>query len=130
MSSPFEDEVDGLVGEVMTHNHHDAGYELTLADILPPSALPQSFKPKSRSTSDSHGQKVEVTTRMTSSAEPSSSEDDLIRFPAEVEAAISAVFPSADPLDQPDFSTVEYINRLFPSEQSLNNLDDVIAEMK
>ena len=32
--------------------------------------------------------------------------------------------------DSPSFSTVEYINATFPSEQSLNNLDDVMAEMR
>ena len=39
------------------------------------------------------------------------------------------VLPSDDPLDQPDLDCVQYINNLFPSEQSLNNLDDTIAEL-
>ena len=49
---------------------------------------------------------------------------------SQVEAAIAAVLPSEDPLDSPSFSTVDYINETFPTEQSLNNLDDVMAEMR
>lgn len=40
------------------------------------------------------------------------------------------VFPSNDPLDQPDFNPVDYINTLFPTEQSLSNIDDVINKME
>ena len=36
------------------------------------------------------------------------------------------VLPSDDPLDQPDFNAVDYINSIFPTEQSLSNIDDVI----
>ena len=45
----------------------------------------------------------------------------MVSFPAEVEAAIEAVLPSDDPLDSPSFSTVEYINATFPSEQGPNS---------
>ena len=51
-------------------------------------------------------------------------------FSEEVQAAIAEVFPSDDPLDSPDFNSVDYINELFPTEQSLSNLDDVLAEMR
>jgi chromosome segregation ATPase len=40
------------------------------------------------------------------------------------------VCPSNDPLDQPDFNAVDYINSLFPTEQSLSNIDDVISKME
>lgn len=40
------------------------------------------------------------------------------------------VLPSTDPLDQPDFNTVDYINSLFPTEQSLSNIDDVVLKME
>ena len=33
-------------------------------------------------------------------------------------------------LDQADFDAVDYINSLFPSEQSLNNIDDVIGKIQ
>ena len=56
--------------------------------------------------------------------------DAMITFPAEVQAAINEVLPSHDPLDQPDFSAVDYINAQFPTEQSLANLDDVITDMR
>lgn len=33
-------------------------------------------------------------------------------------------------MDNPDFNPTDYINQLFPSEQSLSNIDDVIGKMK
>ncbi|KAK3913798.1 Vacuolar protein sorting-associated protein 53-like protein [Frankliniella fusca] len=60
-------------------------------------------------------------------------EDDAIKFivfPDEVEKAIEQVLPSSDPLDQPDFNEVDYINSLFPTEQSLSNIDEVVNNMQ
>ncbi|XP_071945841.1 vacuolar protein sorting-associated protein 53 homolog [Antedon mediterranea] len=61
-------------------------------------------------------------------------EDDymnsIINLPPEVQQAIQQVLPSNDPLDSPDFNAVEYINTLFPTEQSLANIDEVINKMK
>lgn len=54
--------------------------------------------------------------------------DGIIVFPAEVQAAIDQVLPSDDPLDKPDLNVVDYINSLFPTEQSLAGLDDTINE--
>lgn len=52
-------------------------------------------------------------------------------FPASVQAAISEVFSTdEDPLDAAEFSAVDYINDMFPTEQSLTNLDDTITDMK
>ena len=51
-------------------------------------------------------------------------------FPDEVQAAIDEVFPSDDPLDAPDFDPIDYINEMFPTEQSLVNLDDVLSDYK
>ena len=51
-------------------------------------------------------------------------------YPEEVQAAINEVFPSDDPLDAPDFDPVDYINEMFPTEQSLVNLDDVLSDYK
>ena len=47
----------------------------------------------------------------------------------ELEEILCDLFPSEDPLDARDFSVTQYINALFPNEQSLTNLDDVIVEM-
>ncbi|XP_077995725.1 vacuolar protein sorting-associated protein 53 homolog [Glandiceps talaboti] len=55
---------------------------------------------------------------------------DLLAFPPEVQQAIDQVLPSSDPLDRPDFNAVEYINQLFPTEQSLANIDDVVSRMR
>lgn len=38
--------------------------------------------------------------------------------------------PSNDPLDQSNFNVVDYINSLFPTEQSLSNIDDVVNKME
>lgn len=40
------------------------------------------------------------------------------------------VISSNDPLDEPEFNSVNYINSLFPTEQSLSNIDDVIAQLQ
>ncbi|KAK3586403.1 hypothetical protein CHS0354_013107 [Potamilus streckersoni] len=54
----------------------------------------------------------------------------LLAFPPEVQAAIDQVLPSDDPLDKPDFNPVDYINSLFPTEQSLSNIDEVIGKIR
>jgi len=56
--------------------------------------------------------------------------DDLLTFSPEVQEAIEQVIPSTDPLDRPDFNSVEYINSLFPTEQSLANIDDVVGRIR
>eukprot|EP01134_Creolimax_fragrantissima_P003390 CFRG3390T1 len=53
-----------------------------------------------------------------------------VLFSDKVEAAISEVLQSNDPLDQADFDAIEYINKLFPTEQSLSELDSVISKLK
>merc|ERR1719483_909692 len=53
----------------------------------------------------------------------------VVAFPPEVQAAIEAVLPSKDPLDTPDLDVVQYINKLFPTEQSLTGLDETMADL-
>ncbi|XP_042298583.1 vacuolar protein sorting-associated protein 53 homolog isoform X1 [Sceloporus undulatus] len=53
-----------------------------------------------------------------------------LQLAPEVQLAIEQVFPSQDPLDRADFNAVEYINALFPTEQSLANIDDVVNKIK
>ncbi|CAG9809604.1 unnamed protein product [Chironomus riparius] len=51
----------------------------------------------------------------------------------EVQKAIEQVCESDDPLIKPDFNPADYINSLFPTEQSLNSnssIDDVILKME
>uniref|UniRef100_A0A6Q2XEZ7 Vps53 N-terminal domain-containing protein n=1 Tax=Esox lucius TaxID=8010 RepID=A0A6Q2XEZ7_ESOLU len=45
-------------------------------------------------------------------------------------AHLLRVFPSQDLLDRADFNAVEYINTLFPTEQSLANIDDVVNKIR
>lgn len=54
----------------------------------------------------------------------------VLQLTPEVQLAIEQVFPSQDPLDQADFNAVEYINTLFPTEQSLANIDDVVNKIR
>ncbi|CAL1538897.1 unnamed protein product [Lymnaea stagnalis] len=56
--------------------------------------------------------------------------ESLLSFTPEVQEAIEQVLPSNDPLDRPDFNPVDYINTLFPTEQSLSNIDQVVGKIK
>ena len=38
--------------------------------------------------------------------------------------------PSTEDIDRADFNPVDYINQLFPTEQSLANIDEVIGGVK
>ena len=40
------------------------------------------------------------------------------------------LFPSNDPLDDPNFNAVNYINQRFPNEQSLSEIDGAINQIK
>lgn len=53
-----------------------------------------------------------------------------IEISPEVQSTIEQVLNSDDPLDKSDFDLVNYINELFPNEQSLANIDEVLNEMK
>ncbi|GAB1599585.1 vacuolar protein sorting-associated protein 53 homolog [Argonauta hians] len=57
-------------------------------------------------------------------------DDSALVFPPEVQEAIDQVLPSNDPLDGADFNPVDYINTLFPTEQSLANIDDVVGKIR
>ena len=43
----------------------------------------------------------------------------------EVEKVLAELFPSDDPLDDPHFDPVAYINQKFPNEQSLIHIDEL-----
>ncbi|EPQ02763.1 Vacuolar protein sorting-associated protein 53 like protein [Myotis brandtii] len=60
-------------------------------------------------------------------------EEEDLEFVEELEAVLQLtpdVFPSQDPLDRADFNAVEYINTLFPTEQSLANIDEVVNKIR
>lgn len=56
--------------------------------------------------------------------------DMQIKFSDTVISAMEQVLPNSDQLDNPDFNTINYINALFPTEQSLNNIDSVVSKME
>jgi hypothetical protein len=51
-----------------------------------------------------------------------------IELSSEVLDVIASILPSDDPLDKQNFDVVSYINELFPTEQSLSSIDDVVAQ--
>uniref|UniRef100_W8B2G8 Vacuolar protein sorting-associated protein 53 homolog n=1 Tax=Ceratitis capitata TaxID=7213 RepID=W8B2G8_CERCA len=53
-----------------------------------------------------------------------------IHFTKDVKNAIDKVLKTDDPMDSPDFNTVDYINQLFPNEQSLVSIDETIQRMQ
>ncbi|XP_073827415.1 vacuolar protein sorting 53 [Musca autumnalis] len=56
--------------------------------------------------------------------------DNKIHFSKEVKQVIDKVLKSDDIMDAPDFNCVDYINQLFPNEQSLSTIDDTIQRMQ
>lgn len=56
--------------------------------------------------------------------------DNVLIFSHDVQNAINQVIPSNDSLDKLDFDVIDYINNLFPTEQSLTSIDDVIDKIK
>lgn len=47
----------------------------------------------------------------------------------DVQVAIDQVLQSTDPMDRPDFNPTDYINQMFPNEQSLANIENLISEL-
>lgn len=45
-------------------------------------------------------------------------------------SALFAQFPSSDPMDRPDFKVIDWINDQFPTEESLDKIDDVMETIK
>lgn len=56
--------------------------------------------------------------------------EEMLRFPDEVEDALEKLFPDMDPLSARNFNETDFINREFPTEQSLSNIDEVMNRMK
>ncbi|KAH9152259.1 hypothetical protein AeRB84_005282 [Aphanomyces euteiches] len=53
----------------------------------------------------------------------------MMQLPKGVEAAISRVLPSDDVLDRPEFDSVDFINRNFPDEQSLADIEPFVSRL-
>lgn len=62
--------------------------------------------------------------------EHNNSLNSILGISPKVQMTIEQMLSTDDPLDRPDFNAVDYINGLFPSEQSLSNIDDVLNRMK
>lgn len=56
--------------------------------------------------------------------------NEILNYSKSVQDALKEIMPSTDVLDDHDFDAVQYINSLFPTEQSLSNIDDVIMKME
>ncbi|UJR25480.1 hypothetical protein I4U23_006826 [Adineta vaga] len=55
---------------------------------------------------------------------------DTLVLPPDIQQVIDQILPSTDEIDRIDFNAVDYINQLFPTEQSLANIDEVIGGVK
>ncbi|XP_049850972.1 vacuolar protein sorting-associated protein 53 homolog isoform X4 [Schistocerca gregaria] len=48
----------------------------------------------------------------------------------ELQQAILDVLPSKDPLDDPDFDAINYMNNLFPNETSLDIIENEVKKLR
>ncbi|KAG0294641.1 Vacuolar protein sorting-associated protein 53 [Linnemannia gamsii] len=55
---------------------------------------------------------------------------DAIQLAPELNSSITHILRSKDPLDAQEFSSVEYINKIFPNEHSLSAVDQVLARLQ
>ncbi|KAF9181642.1 Vacuolar protein sorting-associated protein 53 [Haplosporangium sp. Z 767] len=53
-----------------------------------------------------------------------------IQLAPELNSSIIRILRSRDPLDAQEFSSVDYINRIFPNEHSLASVDQVLAKLQ
>ncbi|XP_039262608.2 vacuolar protein sorting-associated protein 53 homolog [Styela clava] len=51
-------------------------------------------------------------------------------YPKEVQELLETIVQSDDPLQHANFDVIDYINKLFPTEQSLSNIDDVVGNIE
>ncbi|KAG0239768.1 Vacuolar protein sorting-associated protein 53 [Actinomortierella wolfii] len=84
------------------------------ADVLaPPSTLSASRSPGITSVSPQYVATAEA-----------------IKLAPELNSSITTILRSSDPLDAQEFSSVEYINKIFPNEHSLKSVDQVLARLQ
>ncbi|KAG9063912.1 Vacuolar protein sorting-associated protein 53 [Linnemannia hyalina] len=55
---------------------------------------------------------------------------EAIHLAPELNSSITHILRSKDPLDAQEFSSVEYINKIFPNEYSLSTVDQVLARLQ
>ncbi|TPX70634.1 hypothetical protein SpCBS45565_g01703 [Spizellomyces sp. 'palustris'] len=55
---------------------------------------------------------------------------ETIKLSPELDHAISNILETKDPLDSSDFDPIEYINMIFPGEESLATVDTVLAKLR
>ena len=57
-------------------------------------------------------------------------DDEDLTYCDAVQEAIEQLMPADDPLYRADFDVTNYINTLFPTEQSLSQLDETMAQVR
>ena len=97
------------------------------AELSDPTACKQTSPPSETNKMNDEKVKMEETDE---NSKNESQAQLSIEISPEVQSTIEQVLNSDDPLDKSDFNLVNYINELFPNEQSLANIDDVLNEMK
>ncbi|CAG8488671.1 3009_t:CDS:10 [Ambispora gerdemannii] len=53
-----------------------------------------------------------------------------VKLPSDLEAAVTEIWQSNDPLDSSDFNPIEYINQLLPDEDSLGSVDITMKKLQ
>ncbi|CAH0474272.1 unnamed protein product [Peronospora belbahrii] len=67
---------------------------------------------------------------LTSTGRPSDSKSSALKLPHNVEILLAEVLPSDDMLDRPAFDAREFINRNFPDEKSLSDINDFVSRLR
>ncbi|CAG8441641.1 3122_t:CDS:10 [Ambispora leptoticha] len=61
---------------------------------------------------------------------PQDSYNELVTLPPDLEASVTEIWQSNDPLDSSDFNPIEYINQLLPNEESLASVDITMKKLQ
>ncbi|GBB95458.1 hypothetical protein RclHR1_02540012 [Rhizophagus clarus] len=56
--------------------------------------------------------------------------NDIIKFPPELEDSISKILKTNDPIDNSDFNPIEYLNKMLPNEHALASIDETTKRLQ
>ncbi|RIA90779.1 Vps53-like protein [Glomus cerebriforme] len=56
--------------------------------------------------------------------------NDIIKFPPELENSISEILQANDPIDNNDFNPMEYLNQMLPNEHALASIDETTKRLQ
>ncbi|PKK67113.1 vacuolar protein sorting-associated protein 53 [Rhizophagus irregularis] len=56
--------------------------------------------------------------------------NDIIKFPPELENSISKILKANDPIDSNEFNPIEYLNKMLPNEYALASIDETTKRLQ